>query len=451
MLIDILLALSFAAMLITVGTEALITNRNNFERSTDRAEPLSYFGSSTLEVIPDLILKTNQNADSNIQSTAKLRGNNQNENTLILSTGSNNFDPYIFNQVDNHYAANYFEFAGKALCSVDFFANQSKNISISQITLPINPMLSLTDLEVRNNIAYLSADPSNGTDPTLLIADIFESNSPKILSSIRSGPGLSYFSLIGNEIFGAALSQAAQLDIVKINSLNQPILEKRYKLPLPFATATPPMATAIDYKGNMIFLGTEKWSGDEFNIIDVSNSSAPNKIAGLEIGAKVNSVLVENGLAYIAAADQMQLRVIDIHDPYHPILVNSFSPSGWQRQEGKSLSLFENRLEFGRTSGGYNITSDHELFSWATTSLASLVQPISMDISGGVYGIVSDRSHYYIASRQNGHEFQIYDSTLTASSTAFDLPILPQTMTCDRNHLFVLASTAPVIYEINFD
>ena len=127
MLIDILLALSFAAMLITVGTEALITNRNNFERSTDRAEPLSYFGSSTLEVIPDLILKTNQNADSNIQSTAKLRGNNQNENTLILSTGSNNFDPYIFNQVDNHYAANYFEFAGKALCSVDFFANQSKN------------------------------------------------------------------------------------------------------------------------------------------------------------------------------------------------------------------------------------------------------------------------------------------------------------------------------------
>ena len=175
------------------------------------------------------------------------------------------------------------------------------------------------------------------------------------------------------------------------------------------------------------------------------------KRGGLEIGAKVDDIEVRGNVAYVASADQYQLRAVDISVPSNPVVIATFSPSGWQRQEGKAISSFEDGLSFGRTSGGFNIATDHELFAWATSSTVNSTAPDSLDISGGVYGIIADKRHIFAATRTLNKEFSIFDSSLASSaSTTYSLPVAPQTMTCNGSNIYVLANTAPYIYEISF-
>jgi hypothetical protein len=222
------------------------------------------------------------------------------------------------------------------------------------------------------------------------------------------------------------------------------------------------MASSIFFDRNKIYLGTEKWDGDEFSIIDVSDPLQPAKIGGFETGSKINDIFVRDGTAYIADSDQNQMRVVDVREPSAIQIIGSFSPSGWSRQEGKTLSYFEDSFGFGRTSGGFDITSDHEAFSWATTSAAAGSPPVvfysdpyayhSINIPGGVYGMVADRSHAYLATRQVNKEFDILNRDLsTSTATYYPLPVAPQTLTCDGDYLYILAATAPVIYEISFN
>jgi hypothetical protein len=48
-------------------------------------------------------------------------------------------------------------------------------------------------------------------------------------------------------------------------------------------------------------------------------------------------------------------------------------------------------------------------------------------------------------------EFAVIDRAL-ASSTAsyYQLPVAPQTITCDEDRLYILSHTAPVIYEVSW-
>jgi len=447
-LFDILLAFSLSFLFIAIISEASINSRQIFERAKARAELLDVY------------------EETNMNSPSKLYGNNQSEMDFSLSSSTGNLS---FVKIAMNENAGLNEAVGTPYCSVDYFNSEAagsyqyfqslndsgqpnfKTAAITPITLPIDPLLPLTDLEVRNGIAYISTDSSIASDPDLIIVDISDPNAPRIISTINTGPGLSSIALAGKRIFAAATSAAAQLHIIRMDGLSNPFLEKKFKLSLPYATATPPLASAIFFNNNKVYLGTEKWDGDEFSIIDVSNPLAPITIGGFETNSKINDIYVKNGIAYAAASDQNQLRVLDVGDPANPILVNSFGPSGWQRQEGKAISFFEDGLNLGRTSGGFNFTTDHEAFAWASTSSTTLINPKSVDIPGGVYGIIKDRFRIYLATRQINREFQVLDSQFTTSTTvSYSLPIQPQAMACDRDNIYILAHSAPVIYEINF-
>jgi hypothetical protein len=464
-LIDILLALSLATIFTTIVTESSVGARQIFDKANRHSALLDAYGSSA--------------------SSSRLYGNDRIETDLTVSTTSSQSIQFV--KVGALDPSNVADSAGTPLCSVDFSdknivgsyqsaysnANNPNNIAdninpasifVTPIMLPINPLLPLTDLQVRNGIAYVSDDSSTASDPDIFIIDVKDRNNPKVLSSINTGPGIAAFVVAGIRIYAAAASAAAQLHIIRMDSLSNLVLEKKYKLPPPYATATEPIGSAVFFDKDKIYLGTEKWDGDELSIIDVSNPAMPLKIGGLETDSKVNNIFVREGFAYIAASDEKQLRIVDISQPSMPMLTDSFSPSGWSRQEGKRVSSFEGTLDFGRTSGGYNIATDHEAFEWAAAtssaasqSLSSLI-PISnylyrsIDIPGGVYGIVADRSHLYLATRQVNKEFQIFDHSLsTTTSLAYSLPVAPQTLTCDGNHLYILAATAPVIYEVTFN
>ncbi len=333
---------------------------------------------------------------------------------------------------------------GTPLCSPKL---GSTTPAITPIVLPINPLLPLTDIEVRNRIAYISIDSSVSADPDLIIADIADPKNPKILSVLNTGPGIKSIALAGKYIFAAAASAAAQLHVIRLDSLAAPALVKKYQLPLPAPSTTPPMGSSISYRKGIAYLGTEKWDGNELSTIDVAVPSIPKMLGGMEIGSKVNDSAVRGDLAYVANASPYQLETIDAKDPAHPVVAEAFSPSGWARQEGEAASSFEDTHSLGRTSGGFDIASDHEAFMWPATSS----MPVSMNMPGGVYGIIAGRDHAYLATRTVNKEFAVLNSSLSSSSAAYySLPVSPQAMTCDLDRLYILAHSAPALYEITF-
>ncbi|MFA6459067.1 MAG: hypothetical protein WCV79_01555 [Candidatus Paceibacterota bacterium] len=453
-LIDILMALSLAALvLISLG---IITENAHsvFVRAKERNKLLDEY----------------RNSSSIVYVSKRKYGNNLMESQISVSNASGTDSTSRFIQLVNFTSVNSLEssqnadLSGSPLCTPDFFRSNvvgsyqregSYIPLIREIVLPVIPGIPLTDLEVRNSVAYISADSSSASDPDLYIFDLKGGGNPTLLSSINTGPGISSFVISGKRVYAAARSTAAELHIIRLDSLTSPTLENKYRLLLPYATATAPFGSSIFINNKYIFIGTEKWDGEEFAVLDVQNSINITKLSGWETNSKINSVYYSDGFIYLASSDQKQLRVLKIDEQRNITEVGSFSPSGWQRQEGKNVSIFEDGVSFTRTSGGFDLVSDHELFSFASTSSTTLSFPVSINIPGGVYGAVQDRYNTYASTRDINREFRIFRSLPSegsqfASSTSYSLPIAPQSMTCDNDKIYILSHSSPTIYEITF-
>ncbi|MEI6304916.1 MAG: hypothetical protein WCP09_02780 [Candidatus Taylorbacteria bacterium] len=331
-------------------------------------------------------------------------------------------------------------------------------INIVTYTLPINPSIPLTDVQVRNDVVYVSADSNVSLDPDIFIFRIRQNAGVDLLSYLNTGPGLSSLSVAGKYIYGAAPSTVGQLHVMMQSPSHGLSLVKRFQLPLPYATATPALGSTVSFANDLIYIGTEKWLGDELLSIDVHDPESPREVAGYEIGSKVNDIYILDNIAYVSTANEKQLQIFNTSNMGMFESLSSFSPSGWQRQEGKITTLFENALSFGRTSGGYNTVTEHELLQFAAstsgTTIGSYTLPSyqSLDMPGGVYGILRDRQSIYVITRQIGSEFQIYSNELNAStSMKYSLPSSPQAMTCYLDKIYVLSHTKPELYEISIN
>jgi hypothetical protein len=297
------------------------------------------------------------------------------------------------------------------------------------ITSPINLGAgnASTDLEVRNGIAYVTADSSSSSLSDILIIDLRNPATPDLISSLHTGPGVSAIEVAGPYIYAANLGTTHQLQVIDIHDRSAPVVIARLKLPLPRASSTPPFATALFYHKSLVYLGTEKWEGAEFSVIDVSTPSNPIYIGGFETNTQINDIYVRNGIAYVAASDIGQMRVLDVSDPSNINQIAQFSPSGWETQQGKVISYFEKGLSLGRTTGGFNVTQNHELFSFPTSTDLST----SKDIPGGIYGITEQPEYIFTATRLPGDEFQMWKRDLSQKIHSMSLGFLPQKMVCD--------------------
>jgi hypothetical protein len=450
-LVDILLAFSLASVFAALIFESSVILRSVFEQARERNAFIDMYEANKDYFVGMIPYESRTlsipvaSSTVEIRGTARWYGNDRVETEIVIG------EKVSFNTMRNYPALSDagVDTKGTSICSVDF--TRQGTLAITQITLPIDPLLPLTDLEVRNSIAYISTDSTRASDMDIIVANIADTSNPSILSSLNTGSGLSILSLVGNRIFAAAASTAAQIHVIRINSLNSLVLEHKYILPLPSTTTPPTIGSSIFYTNNHIYLGTDKWDGAEFVIFDASDPAHIVQQGGVEVGSKVIDIFVRQGIAYITTAAQQQLIVANVTDPLHPIIQNSFSPSGWSRQEGKDISFFEDRLVLGRTSGGFDIKTDHELFSWATSSVQDLASTTSFNSPGGVYGSVVDRSGMYVITRGAGKELQRFGPDVSQGPTAsYSLPVAPQTLVCDNERLYVLANSAPVIYEISF-
>lgn len=322
---------------------------------------------------------------------------------------------------------------GRDSCMPRLYFDQSK-IQYSNRGVDLGSGNKSTDLEVRNNIIYLTADSPYASSPDFYIIDAVDRLNPIIISSLNTGPGLNSLEIAGPYSYVANSGTTAQLQIIDLHDRTTPLLISKFKLPLPQASTTPPFGVSIFFSRGFIYLGTTKWDGNEFNIIDVTNPHAPFLVGSFETNTLVNDIYIEDDIAYLATSDARQMRILDISDKTNPRLLDSFSSSGWQTQEGKVLNLFENILNLGRTVGGFNVKTNHEIFTFSTSTIIS--NYISKDIPGGVYGILSRPPNMFLLTHSIQHEFQVWSSNLENEIYNLSLGVMPIKMTCDWSSLF---------------
>ncbi len=295
-----------------------------------------------------------------------------------------------------------------------------------------------TDIEARNSIAYVTADSASQSLSDIFIIDAKDFNNSTIISSLNTGPGLSSIAVAGPYLYVANTGTLSQLQIIDIHDRVSPRIVSQLKLSLPEASTTPPRASSVFYRNGYVYLGTNKWDGPEFYSIDVTDPLLPKIVGSFETNTLVNDIYVYDDRAYLATSDEKQMRVIDTKDKSNLILVNSFTSSGWQTQQGKVIEYFENTMGFGRTVGGINQISNHEAFMFSTSNATSSVMPVeySKDIPGGVYGFLIRNPYIYLLTHALGEEFQVWNTDFTSKIYSKSLGNMSVAMSCDWSNIF---------------
>ncbi len=386
---------------------------------------------SSVIVMKKFLLKTLESLEISTQKADKLIASNFDDLSGFLTSKYGNHTNIFRLEPLTITSSNYAQAWGRDNCNPRLTMNLNENEYFSE-GLDIGFGNASTDIEVRNGIAYLTADSATANKDDLFIVDTNDDN--KIISSLNTGPGIAAIEVVGPYLFLAQASTINQLQIVDIHDKSAPQLISQLKLSLPTPTSTAPFARSIFYDSGYVYVGTEKWNGAELTIIDVTDVYTPNIVGNFETSTLINDIYIKNNIAYLATADQKQMRVLDVADKTDPVLIDSFSPTGWQTQEGRILEYFEEELALGRTVGGFNVVNNHEVFIFSTSTEMS--EYISKDIPGGVYGMLIRNPYIFLLTHHEGKELQIYNSNLSTSISEIDLDSAPVKMVCDLSNLY---------------
>ena len=243
---------------------------------------------------------------------------------------------------------------GKDTCppTLDFLNQISLPITVP---LPISPANLITGLSVKDGFAYISTNSKNATDPDLFIIDVRDLESPKIVSSLDTGPGLNALAVAGPYVFGANESSTDQLQVIDIHDRSHPMLVAQAKVPLDISSSSAPYGSAVFYDKGFIYLGTEKGDSPEFTIWNVADPIHPTLAGRYEIGNKVEKIAVQGTRAYVGGTGSNQLIFFDISNPTNPSLVDIAALPCFQTQSAEALDVFEGDTALGRTQAASTI------------------------------------------------------------------------------------------------
>jgi hypothetical protein len=310
-----------------------------------------------------------------------------------------------------------------------------------------------TDIVTHNGYIYESADSATRADPDVYIIDATNPSQEKIISSLSTGPGIAALAMSGTYLFLANEASNFQLQVVDISDRTHPVLINQLKLP-PLTTSTSTVkASSIYSDGDKVYIGTTKRDGTEFSVVSVANPRSPVYLGGYEVGSTVHSIRIVGTYAYIATSDIEQLIVLDISNPAHIQKISSFSPDGSSILDGKAVEVSSTTLYFTRNGGGFNTTTNHELFAFDLEKDPLAQHPtISKDIPGGVYGLVGSRddagkSILIFVSGGPQNWIQFMSSDLSTFFDAQPLSEKPISVSCDHSSIFVPTS---IIYPYTY-
>lgn len=246
----------------------------------------------------------------------------------------------------------------------------------------------------RGGYTFVTSDTTTQSDPDLYIL-----KDGAVEAALSTGPGLRDIAIVRNTAYVANTSVNSQIQKIDISNIYIPHTTNAYK----FAST----GNAVYFHDDRVYIGAEKAYGPELAILN--RHLTP--LSFYETDSQINDIYKDN-ILYVAASNVNQLHMIATTTSY-------FSPPGWETQEGKVMR----DGYFGRTVGGFNSKTNHELFLLGSTSV---------DIGSGVYGLVSSGDLLFVAAK----DLQVWKKPFTHLYN-IPLPDIPVSLSCDKNTLVV--------------
>lgn len=273
-------------------------------------------------------------------------------------------------------------------------------------TVDLGPGNSATDLDVKNKIAYVSAEASASSKPDFFIIDATDGSNPFIKSNLDIGTkALNALDAAGNYVYAGNRSTENQLVVIDISNISAPNIVT--SLSLPGVSGAGAVGQSIFYYSDKIYIGTKKASGPEFHIIDVSNPLNPVSLGSKEVNADVNGIYVEGGVAYVANSEYDELNIFDVSDPSNITLIGNYDAPG-DSEDGKVVQIQEGKLYLGRLVGG-NHTDHHEFHVVDVLSSSSPQNLGSIDLGVDLNDLRARDYLAFLGTSDSNKEFQVWN------------------------------------------
>ena len=252
---------------------------------------------------------------------------------------------------------------------------------------------------VQGNYAYVVRD---GGSPDFLIIDIANPASPQIVSSLNLSGNPRDVEIAGNYVYVASTDDN-ELQIIDVSAPSVPFLAASYNAP---GGAD---ANAVEVFGTSAYVVRTSSANDELIILDITTPSSPVFAGSLNLGTTAKDIIVMNGYAYVATADDSrELIVIDVLNPSLPLIAGWFnSPGG---ANGETIAGFGS-IVFLTTFGTGNLH---------VVDVSNPAAPFVVgfyDTSDTIRDIALGNNNQYIflATDVNSAELQIVDISSPAS------------------------------------
>lgn len=209
-----------------------------------------------------------------------------------------------------------------------------------------------TDIDARNNIVYLTSDPSAGPKEDFFIYQ-FDSDALVLteLSKIHVSGGLNNVDAIEDYAFTTNSETSNHLMIFNTAVPASPTLVSSSSLP----NMTVGVARSIFYYDDFVYIGTQYLAcpaclpaqNNEFHIYDVSNPGALVWRGSYKVNHNINDIVVRGDYAYLATSDNNgEVYIYDVSSPASITFEGLFNASG--NEDGEALYLLGDKLYVGR-------------------------------------------------------------------------------------------------------
>lgn len=283
------------------------------------------------------------------------------------------------------------------------------------------------DVDIHNRKVFTVANSSTPSKKDFFIVDVTNQNTPTIINSINTGPGLSAVHVADNYAFVANTSlSTGQFQVINLSNLTV----KSYLI-------TGGEGRSIFYNNKKIYIGLEKATGPEFQIFDVTYPEFPFWLGAFETNTVVSSIFVKDRLAYLATGEGNQFRILDVSNPANIFELGSL---GWLSQSGQSVTVLGNQAVFGR-AGGLPNSGQHELFLLDVKNKTLPTSVFSSDLNFSIRDIFWRDGLVFLATNKAGAEFQVFEKLGNALvfKSGLDLGSPATALDCEDESIFVLS------------
>ena len=277
-------------------------------------------------------------------------------------------------------------------------------------SIDLGPGNAATDLDVKNKYVYLSAEASSAAKPDFFIINATNGAMPLDVSSLDVGSkGMNSIDVAGTYAYGANQDVNAQLKVINIGNLDNPIVAASFKLP--GVSGSGAVGNTIFYLAEKIYIGTKNATGPEFYVIDVSAPGNPASLGSFEVGADVNDIYIVGTTAYLATShDSKRLLVLDVTNPASISQSGAFNNGS--SDDGKSAYPIGNLMYLGAVSGSNNFA----ILDMA--NLSSISQLSAINLSADLNDLAVRDDLAFLGTSDANKEFQVWS---IASSTEPEL------------------------------